>query len=150
MVSYDDPECPIRHLTRTEFENGKDTFDSCQGIGRYDARKLEEVLQSIGVAIPMDMDLRQYMQSVAPVGVQGQGVPGFPLMEFLLLMDKIKGDHLANLRHGDADMLDAFVALGGHSDKSGGVPIGVLRSFGFPERIRLAGSGLQDSDLGRP
>ena len=126
MCSFDAPGFPIRHLTRAEFQKGKDAYDYSQGIGRYDARKLEAVLQSIGVILPMDLDLLGYMESVAPIGGAIQGTPSFPLMEFLLLMDKIKGDWLAK-RKEDTDMLDAFVAMGGRNDKSGHVEIGILK-----------------------
>jgi calmodulin len=110
----------IPMLTQEETVRCRDAFGlfDKDGSGMIDAWELKEALKAMGQH-PTDEEVMQILS-----GVDGDGSGGIDFVEFLRVIENQKEQ--AVKATDDSDLLDAFVALGGRSDKSGQIETGKL------------------------
>ena len=107
-------------LTQEETVRCRDAFGlfDKDGSGMIDAWELKEALRAMGQH-PTDEEVMQILS-----GVDGDGSGGIDFVEFLRVIENQKEQ--AVKATDDSDLLDAFVALGGRSDKGGQIETGKL------------------------
>jgi calmodulin len=111
-------------LTQEETVRCRDAFGlfDKDGSGMIDAWELKEALKAMGQH-PTDEEVMQILS-----GVDGDRSGGIDFVEFLRVIENQKEQ--AVKATDDSDLLDAFVALGGRSDKSGQIEtVKLIRIF---------------------
>eukprot|EP00959_Pyramimonas_sp_CCMP1952_P334760 7010222-Pyramimonas_sp.AAC.1 len=103
-------------LTRDEIQTCRDAFDRFDkdGSGSVDLMELKASLNGLG-AQPSEEELHMMIQQV-----DEDGSNEIHFAEFLKIIEAHKA---SGSDQEDADTLEAFVALGGGADKSGGVEL---------------------------
>mmetsp|Transcript_7418 Transcript_7418/g.12802 ORF Transcript_7418/g.12802 Transcript_7418/m.12802 type:complete len:149 (+) Transcript_7418:266-712(+) len=106
-------------LTREEIKTCRDAFDSFDkdGSGSVDIMELKASLNGLG-AQPSEEELHMMIQQV-----DEDGSNEIHFAEFLKIIEAHKAMTQGGQDPEDVDTLEAFVALGGGKDKSGGVPM---------------------------
>lgn len=105
-------------LTREEIQTCRDAFDRFDkdGSGSVDLMELKASLNGLG-AQPSEEELHMMIQQV-----DEDGSNEIHFAEFLKIIEAHKARQ-SGTDQDDADTLEAFVALGGGADKSGGVAL---------------------------
>ena len=111
-------------LTREEIQTCRDAFDRFDkdGSGSVDLMELKASLNGLG-AQPSEEELHMMIQQV-----DEDGSNEIHFAEFLKIIEAHKARQ-SGTDQDDADTLEAFVALGGKADKSGGVLLEKISSL---------------------
>eukprot|EP01060_Flectonema_neradi_P005737 TRINITY_DN13842_c0_g1_i4.p1 TRINITY_DN13842_c0_g1~~TRINITY_DN13842_c0_g1_i4.p1 ORF type:complete len:753 (+),score=152.31 TRINITY_DN13842_c0_g1_i4:146-2260(+) len=141
------------YLSRKELKWLKRAYDedaSRLAIG-HNLELLRAALQKLGMLGSVDLfqlkdALREAMKLVNGKKTEGEG-NALTLMEFLAVCDVLKARNTSmNENSSDADMLDAFVAMGGNRDHSGNIPIGFLQDTAEGFQLKLDNDMLLELD----
>uniref|UniRef100_A0A7S0MRZ2 EF-hand domain-containing protein n=1 Tax=Pyramimonas obovata TaxID=1411642 RepID=A0A7S0MRZ2_9CHLO len=106
-------------LTREEITRCREAFDKFDkdGSGSVDLMELKASLNGLG-AQPSEEELHMMIRQV-----DEDGSNDIHFAEFLKIIEAQKAKHDSGEDHEDADTVEAWVALGGAKDTSGGVPV---------------------------
>lgn len=110
-------------LTREEIKTCREAFDTFDKdcSGSVDLMELKQCLSGLGSS-PSDEELHQMISQV-----DEDGSNEIHFAEFLKIIEAHKASN--NKDEDETDTLEAFVALGGAADKTGGVPLDKLSNL---------------------
>lgn len=131
-------------LTREEIKVCRDAFDTFDrdGSGSVDLLELKQCLSGLG-STPSDEELAQMIHLV-----DEDGSNEIHFAEFLKIIEAHKSG--AGNDEDDKDVIEAYVALGGAPDKSGGVTVEKVQALAadFGLDLSLADLGVKADEEG--